>query len=539
MASHLQPSCENDSQLLNTNMETISHELSSLLIGGELDSFGAIGLAATTNNVDVDGLSVPYVESCDTQLSNKFLKDDKNSGNMAVAKAATVSHSKNTGEANISQLYREYYYQQQLQNRQMQQQRQNFNVVSNLFGSSPTPYSIAAAHLQPAIRQGTNGLNVGVNYNNISALTLSNQNQRNHRASASDLTPVVAVAPKASTAPKFEFHFLRNQNSDQLHPDPTTVPLISSATFNDGETGPGAGRRNNNGTVNKVNGAGQRRFSKTNDTMKQQEIDYDEIVVDLSVLGLPSDNKEPNPVLRLFGLLRKMHYYLNDVLPSNDDIELHAGKIQPDAQAKCAMPCTMNVQYQVKQAARKCTIFLCDMQRILNANKMYSMELYVQCEQSLNKLRKLLTQFETFKRIEMEHKRGQFVTEKARTQTQVLEQLVSQLNDQIRELHIYVYAFNWAVERTKRSAVYNTALKHEIITTNNNDCLVNGEAAIATTFTSSNCDAVGNVTSVSNSRAERQTICVGETHNSVVGAVTNILNETLADRRTTRNIGAV
>lgn len=129
-------------------------------------------------------------------------------------------------------------------------------------------------------------------------------------------------------------------------------------------------------------------------------------------------SKEPNPVLRLFGLFRKMHYYLNDVLPLNafeDDAEARAGKMQTDVQTKCSMPCTMNVQYQVKQAARKCTIFLCDMQQILNANKIYSMELYMECEQSLNKLRNLLTQFETFKRIEMEHKRGQFVTEEARS----------------------------------------------------------------------------------------------------------------------------
>lgn len=529
-------------------MESISDELSSLLIGGELDSFGAIGLTATTKSSDIAGLSVPYVESCVTQLSNNCLKNDKRCGNVAVAtaKAPDVSQTVNTREAHMLHLYRQYYYHQQLQNQQMIRQQQiqqqhnqriqqhNFNLMSNLYGSGLTAHPLATATAQ---LNGTHGLNGGVNFDFISVPTLPKQIPCSN---TTDLTGV--ISSKVSTEPKFEFHFLRNQNSNKLYPDASAVPLISSAAFSDIETDfYCTGRRNSNGTVNKDIGVGQRRFLKYNDTSKEQEIDYDKIVVDLSVIGLPLDNKEPNPVLRLFGLFRKMHYYLNDVLPLNafeDDAEARAGKMQTDVQTKCSMPCTMNVQYQVKQAARKCTIFLCDMQQILNANKIYSMELYMECEQSLNKLRNLLTQFETFKRIEMEHKRGQFVTEEARTQTQMLEKLVPQLNDQICESHIYVHAFNWAVERTKRSRMYNTGMKHEIITPNNNDCLDHGEAALATTFTCR--DVVGTAMRVTNGDVDRKITSVGETYCSYgAGAVTDILNETLSDRRTTRHIGAV
>uniref|UniRef100_A0A0K8UNY9 Protein bag-of-marbles n=1 Tax=Bactrocera latifrons TaxID=174628 RepID=A0A0K8UNY9_BACLA len=534
MATYHQPSCESDSQLLNTNMETISQELSSLLIGGELDSVGAIGLTATTKCPEVIGLPMPYVESCVAQLSNKCLKDDKSCGNVtgAVGKAPDNSHT-NTREAHMLQLYRQHYYHNQLQNQQMQQNRRNkqqhFHVASNLYGS---------AQFHSAIAPGTPGLNEGVNCNYSLVPTLSKEIPQIRSSNETNLT--CGVSPKASTAPKFEFHFLRHQNSNL---DSSAVPLISSAAFNASETDfYRSGSRNNNGTVNKV-AVSQRRFSKYNDTLKEQEIDYDKIVVDLSTLGLPLDNKEPNPVLRLFGLLRKMHYYLNDVLPLNAfdaDIQLQAGKMQIDAQLKCSMPCTMNVQYQVKQAAKKCTIFLCEMQRILNANKVYSMELYMECEQTLNKLRYFLTQFETFKRIEMEHKRGQFVTEQARTQTQLLENLILQLNDQIREAHIYVHAFNWAVERTKRSTIYNTGLKHEIVSPNNNDGLVCGEAAVDTAFTARDVAGTTHTMSAINGDIDQQTTTVNETYfNADAGAVTNILNETLADRRTTRHSGAV
>ncbi|XP_039968793.1 uncharacterized protein LOC120780601 [Bactrocera tryoni] len=548
MATYHQLSCENDSQLLNTNMETISQELSSLLIGGELDSVGAIGLTATTNFPEVIGLPVPYVESCVAQLSNNCLKDDKSCGNVtgAVEKAPNNSHTMNTRDAYMLQLYRQYYYHHQLQNQQMQQNKrnkqQNFHIGSNLYGSAATSHSVPIAQFHSAIASGTPGLNDGANCNYSSVPPRCKEIPQIRSSNGTNLT--CGVLPKASTAPKFEFHFLRHQNSNTLHPDTSAVPLISSAAFNAGETDfYRSGSRNNNGTVNKVNGVSQRRFSKYNDTLKEQEIDYDKIVVDLSTLGLPLDNKEPNPVLRLFGLLRKMHYYLNDVLPLNAfdaDIQLQAGKMQTDAQTKCSMPCTMNVQYQVKQAAKKCTIFLCEMQRILNANKVCSIELYMECEQSLNKLRNFLTQFETFKRIEMEHKRGQFVTEQARTQTQLLEKLILQLNDQIREVHIYVHAFNWTVERTKRSTIFNIGLKHEIVTPNNNDGLVYGEAAVATAFTARDVAGTTHTMSATNGAIDQQTSTVNETYfNADAGAVTNILKESVADRRTTRYIGAV
>lgn len=107
-----------------------------------------------------------------------------------------------------------------------------------------------------------------------------------------------------------------------------------------------------------------------------------------------------------------MHYYLNDVLPSPNTAGGPMYGITPNPRS--SMPCTMNVQYQVKQAARKCTIFLCDLQRIMNDNKLFDRELYAECEKSLNNFRRLLNQFEIFKRVELEHKRGQFVTQEGK-----------------------------------------------------------------------------------------------------------------------------
>lgn len=290
MATYLQPNCENESQLLNTNMETISQELSSLLIGGELDSLCAIGFTATTKCPDVVELPVPYVDSCVTHLSNNYLKDES-CGNMtgAVAKAPDNSQTMNTREAHMLQLYRQY---NQLQNQQMQHnnriQQQRFNLASNLYEASSAPHAVATAQLQSAITHGTSGLNGGVNCNYSSLPTLSERIPQICSFKDTDLNDV--VSNKASTAPKFEFHFLRNQNSNTLHPNASAVPLISSAVFNEGETNfYRSGSRNNNGTLNKVNGVGQRRFSKYNDISKEQEINYDKIVVDLSVLGLPLD----------------------------------------------------------------------------------------------------------------------------------------------------------------------------------------------------------------------------------------------------------
>lgn len=115
-------------------------------------------------------------------------------------------------------------------------------------------------------------------------------------------------------------------------------------------------------------------------------------------------------------------------------------------------------------------------------------------------------------------------------QTQMLETLILQLNEQIRESHIYVHAFNWAVDRTKRPTIYNTGMKHEIVTPNNNECLVYGEAAVATAFTSRDVVGTTHTMSVANGDIEQHTTAVGETYLSTdAGAVTNILKLLLID----------
>ncbi|XP_054745347.1 protein bag-of-marbles [Anastrepha obliqua] len=498
MSSNLQPSCEKASQLLNFNMESISHELSSLLIGGELDGLSAIGSVPTTSRGVHSSLSIK--------------------------------------EAEILQLYRQYYYQLQLQHQQQYQQsmvqKQHFNTMSTSYAAGPTPSAITTSNLKPAMTHGMH-----FNINNCGCATQQTK-QIPYDPLSSPFSGANGVPPKLSASPKFEFHFLRCQSSNKLLPDTNSVPLISSCARSGCETEQfyGFGRRNNSGGSS-ASGNGQRRFMKHGEVAKEEVINYENVVIDLSVLGLSSDYKEHNPVLRLFGLFRKMHYYLNDVLPALGRVEnelLNVDNPQTNKEAKCSMPCTMNVQYQVRQAARKCTIFLCDMQRILNANKIHSLELYLECEQSLNILRKLLTQFEAFKRVEMEHKRGQFITEDARVQTQRLEGLVEQLSDQIRETHIYVHAFNWAVERSRRSMAYNLVKEEQASISNNNKWLT---PTVSMSQTSSENIATETKGVTTKSGIAGQSLLYDGIYGYGMGVVTVVDNDSDIDRQSTRYIG--
>ncbi|XP_036343297.1 uncharacterized protein LOC118752490 [Rhagoletis pomonella] len=538
MSFNFQPNSEKDSQLLIYNMESISHELSSLLIGGELDGFGAIRTVAATTSC-IAGAKNTNGACGVTQLNNNSLYNEM----AATASTSSVASSQENKELEMLHLYRQYYHQQQLQYQHLQQRQhqqkvlqQHFNAMPTMFATGHTPNAVAAAHLKSAMPQGLNA-NMNNNYASVPPLTKPVQydSQSNVRSVTS------GASPKLSSSPKFEFHFLRCQSSN-IHPATNTVPLISSAARIESEADNcfGFSRRNNRDGGNCNSGSGQRRFPKQTDFGKEEEIDYDKIVVDLSVLGLSLDNNEPNPVLRLFSLLRKMHYYLNEVLPTNgttEDSEFLSANLQTNTQTKCSMPCTMNVQYQVRQAARKCTIFLCDMQRILNANKTYSPELYMECEQSLNMMRKLLTQFEAFKRIEMEHKRGQFVTEDAKVQTQNLEKLVVQISDQIRESHIYVHAFNWAVERSKRSMIYNAMKEQQAILSNANEWATNTSQTAAMAMNTTENMVTENKTDVEYSGIAGESLAYDRSYCCNVGAVTVAENESDIDRQSTRYIG--
>ena len=60
------------------------------------------------------------------------------------------------------------------------------------------------------------------------------------------------------------------------------------------------------------------------------------------------------------------------------------------------------------------------MQSIINANKIYDLNLYSECEYYLNSLRQYANQFEMYKRIEMEHKRGQFLREEVKGKSKTI-----------------------------------------------------------------------------------------------------------------------
>lgn len=120
--------------------------------------------------------------------------------------------------------------------------------------------------------------------------------------------------------------------------------------------------------------------------------------------------KETNAVLRLFALLRELHQAVSEDILAVQPIFVDDVPTADGSMAKPKMASTMNVQYQVKQASRKITMFICNMQRILNNNKVYDQDLYTECEHYLKELQKLSSQFEQYKSIELEHKRGRFIS---------------------------------------------------------------------------------------------------------------------------------
>ncbi|CAD6991742.1 unnamed protein product [Ceratitis capitata] len=530
MTSNFQPSNEEDSQLLNSNMENISNELSSMLIAGDLDVIGAMGSIPMPDTSGMN-MSISKEECGFAQCNNDYQKYAGNCGSRDVA--GTIPLERKTllsdNKTDLFYIYQRYYQQclyiqrqeQMQEGQQNLMQQQLYNIMPTQLNAGISSSSIWAAHPLPV----SHGLSK-INNSYSSVPTLFKQIKNN--TGLNDW----GVSASTPNSPKFEFHFLRSQNN--LYPDTDSEPLISSASLTDFESehSSGTSRRSTSISRSSFSGHGHRKFSKYNGSSKEDDIDYDKITVDLSVLGLSIDNKEHNPVLRLFGLFRKMHYYLNDVLPSSAALnrkEITISNLEANAQARGTMPCTMNVQYQVKYAARKCTNFVCDMQRLLSVNKIYSIELYLECEKSLNILRNILTQFESFKRIDMEHKRGQFITEEVQVHTQKLEELLLQLNDQIRELQIYVHAFIWAVERSQQNLTFGASMNEREMV-NANEFLVNAKSA-EPLISSSHDNVIFGINTI-NSSLEQQSSTFTGIYERSLGE-----KETEIERQVTRYIG--
>lgn len=123
-------------------------------------------------------------------------------------------------------------------------------------------------------------------------------------------------------------------------------------------------------------------------------------------------SKENSVLYHLFELLRDLHCAVGETPPtfeSNSDSQFVETFAPFSLNKMSTLPSTLNIQNQVKQACRKLTIFICEMQRILSNNKMFDRDLLAECEYYLNNLQQYLNQLEIFKRIEMEHKREQFL----------------------------------------------------------------------------------------------------------------------------------
>lgn len=133
------------------------------------------------------------------------------------------------------------------------------------------------------------------------------------------------------------------------------------------------------------------------------------------LISYPCYSKEPNQVLRLFALFRDLHNAIAEVLPSPEPSP-HSAYVATFAPLPKAsvMPCTMNVQCQVKHVIAQMLIFLNSMQRLVAINVVYDRLLAAECESYLFKLRQIFARFEMYKFLDLEHKRGQFIDETVR-----------------------------------------------------------------------------------------------------------------------------
>ncbi|XP_075145240.1 bag of marbles [Haematobia irritans] len=184
---------------------------------------------------------------------------------------------------------------------------------------------------------------------------------------------------------------------------------------------------------------------KSNGRIYSAEYDYSKINVDLSVMGYSTECKEPNQVLRLFSLFRDLQNCISAIATTQDMSSYSAYEPTFVPTSKAILPCTMNVQCQVKHSIGQIMGFIGSMQSIVNQCAVYDKKLAAECDSYLFKLRQTFAQFEMYKFLELEHKRGQFLTDSVRVHAEHLEKLMEHMKGQIRDVYIRIVAFDWYV----------------------------------------------------------------------------------------------
>ncbi|XP_065371588.1 uncharacterized protein LOC135963593 [Calliphora vicina] len=273
---------------------------------------------------------------------------------------------------------------------------------------------------------------------------LSAEKHINHSSLASSQ----ALYTNTSSSPTYEFHYLRSNEENGKKFSNSCSSLGS------------------NGAYRKAPRYAHKHF---NQKVQNTTTENEQIKVDLSVFDFESSGKETSIVHYIFDLLRDLHRAVAEKPPSyetNEDSQ-YVETFAP-SDTKSTMSSTLNVQNQVKQACRKLTIFICDMQRLLAANKGFDLKMDAECEYYLGNLRQYLNQLEMYKLIEMEHKRGQFLKEKVKAQAERLSLLLEHINRQIREVHIRIVAFDWYIGVKYRGDVQAAAAIQPINNVNDN-----------------------------------------------------------------------
>uniref|UniRef100_A0A1A9WGV5 Uncharacterized protein n=1 Tax=Glossina brevipalpis TaxID=37001 RepID=A0A1A9WGV5_9MUSC len=254
-------------------------------------------------------------------------------------------------------------------------------------------------------------------------------------------TPNANLSVTETPEQKREIHYLKRKN---VSSGMQATPLISISTQRyDG----------NCGCFNK-----QKLYRKSSRAQKHhnsklsiQTPDYSKIEVDFNKLGLFSDGKERNQVLRLFRLFRDLHVAISEVELSPTVFADSEFEDTFTPSPPIAMRATMNVLHQVKQAHHKLYDFITVMQKKLNENKIFDHFLYKENMRHLNKLRSLFEQLEKYKSRELEHKLGRFFDEDIIVVVDNLELLLQAINKKIREIHLRVASYEWYIGVKYRS----------------------------------------------------------------------------------------
>ncbi|XP_013110804.2 uncharacterized protein LOC106089416 isoform X2 [Stomoxys calcitrans] len=186
-----------------------------------------------------------------------------------------------------------------------------------------------------------------------------------------------------------------------------------------------------------------RPFLRDNPKPQIRTYDYSKIVVDLSALGISTDGKESNAVLRLFSLFRDIHSSVAMLTPTGENFSYSVYEPTFAPSPKAILPNTMNVQSQVKHSCNLVMAFIGIMQQLIDQNSVYDQNIAIECQGHLFKLRQIFAQFEMYKFVGLEHKRGLFISDAACAQH--LEKLMEQMNAQIRDVHLRIMAADWYI----------------------------------------------------------------------------------------------